>query len=75
MAETWVRPPLLGQEAPPRWKALWRFRLVTLVVLALLVLALVAGYQELTGANAQDPGISDTPDAPAPLRVPQLSGE
>lgn len=75
MAETWVRPPLLGLEPAPRWKALWRFRLVTAAVLVLLVLALVAGYQELTGANAQDPGVSDTPDAPAPLRVPQLSGE
>lgn len=66
MAETWVRPPLLGSEAPPAWIALWRFRLVMLVLLVVLVAVLVGVYRQLTGANAQDPGVSDTPDRVVP---------
>jgi cytochrome bd-type quinol oxidase subunit 1 len=75
VAETWVRPPLLGREAPPAWLALWRFRLVMGVLLVVLVLLLLAAYRQITGASAQDPGVSDTPDLPAPtqvVKVPQL---
>lgn len=76
MAETWVRPPLLGQEAPPAWLALWRFRLVMAVLLVVLVFLLVQAYQQITGAAAQDPGVADIP-TPAPssvVKVPQLPG-
>lgn len=57
MGERWVRPPVLAREAPPAWIAVWRFRLVALLVLALLVVAAVAVFRQVTGANAQDPGI------------------
>lgn len=56
-AERWVRPPVLAREAPPAWVALWRFRLVALVLLGLLVLMAVLVFRQITGANAQDPGI------------------
>lgn len=57
MPERWVRPPLVAKEPAPAWIAVWRFRLLALVVLALLVLAGVLLFRQLTGANAQDPGV------------------
>jgi hypothetical protein len=57
MAERWVRPPVVAREAPPAWIALWRFRVLALVLLSLLVLAAVLVFRQITGANAQDPGI------------------
>ena len=56
-AERWVRPPVVAREAAPAWVALWRFRLIALLVLGLLVLAAVLVFRQITGANAQDPGI------------------
>lgn len=52
-----MRPPVVAREATPAWIAVWRFRLVALVVLALLVVAAVMVFRQVTGANAQDPGI------------------
>ncbi len=71
--ELWVRPPLLGREAPPPWLAVWRFRLALLLALALLVLVFVLVYRELSGANEQDPGVGpQDPGASAPP-VPGVS--
>ena len=56
-AERWVHPPVVAREPAPAWIALWRFRLVALVVLVVLVLIGVALFRQFTGANAQDPGI------------------
>jgi hypothetical protein len=55
--ERWTSPPLVAREPAPAWIAVWRFRLVLLVVLALLVLLAVLLFRQLTGANAQDPGV------------------
>lgn len=64
-----MSPPLVPREAPPAWLAVWRFRLFALLVLGLLVLGTVLLYRQLTGANAQDPGIGALPSAvSAPLR-------
>ncbi len=52
-----MRPPVVAREAPPAWVALWRFRLLAAVLLALLVLGAVLTFRQVTGANAQDPGI------------------
>ena len=52
-----MRPPVVAREVPPAWIALWRFRLLALLVLALLVVAAVLVFRQITGANAQDPGI------------------
>jgi hypothetical protein len=57
MGERWVSPPLVAREAPPAWIAIWRFRLLALTLLALLVAAAVLVFRQVTGANAQDPGI------------------
>lgn len=56
-AERWVHPPVVAREAPPGWIAVWRFRLLALVLLALLVVVAVLVFRQVTGANAQDPGI------------------
>ena len=57
MAERWVRPPVVAREPAPAWVAVWRFRLLALLLLALLVLAAVLVFRQFTGANAQDPGV------------------
>ena len=57
MPERWISPPLVAREAPPAWIAVWRFRLLALLLLALLVLIAVLVFRQVTGANAQDPGI------------------
>ncbi len=57
MAERYVRPPLVAHEPTPRWVAVWRFRLLALAVLAVLVVGAVLLYRQVTGANAQDPGL------------------
>ena len=67
MGEPYVRPPLVPREAPPAWLAVWRFRLVALAVLVLLVLLSYRVYQEFSGATDQDPGLSSLP-AVSPLR-------
>ena len=55
--ERWVSPPGVAREAPAAWIAVWRFRLLALVLLAALVVLAVVAFRQLTGANAQDPGI------------------
>jgi hypothetical protein len=64
VAERYVRPPLSGPEQPSTRAAVWRFRLVLLLMFAalvvgigLLVRALVAGPDE------GSPGISLPPRA------------
>ena len=52
-----MRPPVVAREPAPAWIAVWRFRLVALLVLGLLVLVAVVLVRQFTGANAQDPGI------------------
>ena len=58
MGERYVRPPLVPREAPPPWRAVWRFRLTALLLLVLLVLLVYRVYQEFSGATDQDPGLS-----------------
>lgn len=57
MTERYVRPPLVAQEAAPAWRAVWRFRLLGFVLLALLVLVGVLLFRSFNGATAQDPGL------------------
>jgi hypothetical protein len=57
VGERWVHPPVVAREAPPAWRARWRFRLFALLLLALLVAAGVQLFRVLSGATAQDPGI------------------
>ena len=57
MGERYVRPPLLAREPAPAWIGVWRFRLLALVAVALLVGLGVLVFRQVTGANAQDPGV------------------
>ncbi len=52
-----MSPPVVAREAPPAWIAVWRFRVLALVLLAALVVLAVVVFRQVTGANAQDPGI------------------
>lgn len=61
-----MRPPVVAREASPRWIAVWRFRLVALVVLSLVVVLAVLAFRQFTGANDQDPGVGALA-APSPL--------
>ena len=62
MPERWVRPPVVAREPAPAWIAVWRFRLLALLVLALLVVVAVVLFRQFTGANAQDPGVGALAD-------------
>jgi len=57
MGETYVRPPLVPREPTPAWVVTWRFRLVALVLMAVVVLLGYWTFQYFSGANDQDPGI------------------
>ncbi len=57
MGESYVRPPLVPREATPAWLVTWRFRLVALVLMAVVVLLGFRVYQYFSGATDQDPGI------------------
>ena len=61
MGERWVSPPTVARELAPAWIAVWRFRLLALVLLALLVLVSVLAFRQFTGANSQDPGVGALP--------------
>jgi hypothetical protein len=64
MGERWTRPPLVPREAPSTRWATWRFRLVALLLLALLVAGAVQAFRVLSGATSQDPGVDAAPAAP-----------
>ncbi len=55
--ERYVRPPLVPTEAPAAWRAVWPFRVVVLLVLALLTVGLAYAYSVLNDAASQDPGL------------------
>jgi hypothetical protein len=67
VAEHWVRPPVVAREAPPAWQAHWRFRVVALLLLAVVVAGGVQVFRVLSGATAQDPGIGAEPAVPVGL--------
>ena len=58
MPERYTSPPLVPRELPPAWRATWRFRLVALLLLALLALGVVQVVRVLSGSTEQDPGIN-----------------
>ncbi len=56
MAERYVRPPLLAVEPKSPQLALWRFRLLAGLLLALLTIAFVLIFVRVSGIGAEDPG-------------------
>lgn len=57
MTERYVRPPVLAQEPTPAWRAVWRFRLLGVLLVALLLLGGVLLFRSFTDATTQDPGL------------------
>lgn len=55
MGESYVRPVTSAREPAPEWRAVWRFRLVALVLLAVLAVITVWGVNKLLHAADQDP--------------------
>jgi hypothetical protein len=53
--ETWVHPVTGGAEPASRTLAVWRFRLVLLLLLVLLGLGVLLAYRSLSG------GLNDAP--------------
>ena len=49
---------MLAVEAPSAAAAVWRFRLVGLLLLALLALGVVLAFLHFSGVTAEDPGLS-----------------
>jgi hypothetical protein len=45
------------REAPPGWIAVWRFRLIALLLLAVVLLLGYQLFQQFSGATDQDPGL------------------
>ena len=57
MSERWVHPPVLAREAAPAWIATWRFRVVALMLLTVVVVLAVLAFAQLSGLTAEDPGL------------------
>jgi len=56
--ETWVRPPVVAAEAPNPRLAVWRYRLISLVLLLVVAIAVIwlfLTFSNVTGG--EDPGI------------------
>lgn len=51
MAEDYVRPPILAVEPPSRRAAVWRFRIVTGLILLILAAGIVLAVRALTASN------------------------
>lgn len=60
MRESYVRPVTGAREPKPEWHAVWRYRAVALVMLALAAVATLWGVNQILHAADQDP----TPSAP-----------
>ena len=65
MRESYVRPVTGAREPKPEWHAVWRFRAVALVLLALAAAATVWGVNQILHAADQDPTPTQ-PEASAP---------
>ena len=63
--ENYVHPVTGAREPAPASHAVWRFRAVSFVLLALLAWATLVGVNKLLHFSNQDP-TSDVPTAPAP---------
>ena len=63
-SEPYVRPPIVAREPAPRWVAVWRFRLIVLILGA--ALALVVALVVLHFVNTEQNPDFGTAPAPAP---------
>ena len=69
MAEDYVRPPLLGREAPSARAATIRFWVVFVVLLAAVIVGVFALYRFATGGGGEgNPGFTQGVRATQPVR-------
>ena len=60
MPESYVPPVTTAREPRPAWIAVWRFRVVVVVVIALIAWGALEFFRRYVDPNrAQDPGIGD----------------
>jgi hypothetical protein len=66
VGESYVRPVVGAHEPAPEWHAVWRFRAVAFVLLAILAVVTVKGVDALLHNADQDPTSGNpAPSAPA----------
>ena len=63
MAEDYVRPPILGVEAPSRKAAAWRFRAVVALIFLILAAGIVLLIRTITASNDNGGTIGAAPTA------------
>ncbi|MCA1823106.1 MAG: hypothetical protein ABR520_00375 [Mycobacteriales bacterium] len=71
--EHYVSPVVRGREPSDPRLAVWRFRVVSAVILVLAVLTVVAVINHINGAAREDPSFL-TPTSPAPAPAASLGG-
>lgn len=60
MRESYVPPVTTAHEPRPAWIAVWRFRVVVVVLIALVALGALEFFRRYVDPNrAQDPGIGE----------------
>jgi hypothetical protein len=64
--EPYVRPVTAAREPAPEWHAVWRFRAVALILLAVLAVVTVWGVNKLLHAADQDPTPLPSPSQLSP---------
>jgi hypothetical protein len=67
--EDYVRPPIVAHEHSSTARAVWRFRIGALLVLALIVYVLAKLFLRFSGIGTEDPGLGG---ALGPLVTPRL---
>ena len=60
--DRYVRPPLLAKEPPSRWAAVWRFRLIALLMVAAFALIVLYIARNLINTE-QNPTFGASRDA------------
>ncbi len=64
MPEQYVRPALVVREVGSPRAAIWRFRLVALLLVGLLLVAVAVVFLAFTGSTAEDPGLKGSLPVP-----------
>jgi hypothetical protein len=71
--EHWVRPPVVARELPSSSTAKWRFRVLAVLLLAVVVFVVVKVFLQLSDVTGgEDPGIGGLPPVRAPLVAQQV---
>jgi hypothetical protein len=63
VGESYVRPVTSAREPAPEWHAVWRFRVVAILLLALVAFGATKGIDRLIHVGDQNP---TAPSSPGP---------